>query len=294
MNRREFSSLIALGTIGFSMQKLTDLATWSRSLTATSTLPVLFVGHGNPMNAIEENEFVSGFRNIAASLPEVQAILVVSAHWLTKGTAVTAMTQPQTIHDFGGFPAELFAQQYPAPGSPELAKEVQELLQPTSVHLNQDWGLDHGTWTVLKHFYPKANLPVIQLSIDYTMSLEAHVALAGQLQALRNKGVLIIGSGNIVHNLGAVDFRHINDVGYAYDWAKEARTYVNQKIEASDLKALCDLKKGPAALQLAVPSTDHYIPMLYALGLKKPGEDLQFFNDKLLAGSLSMTSFQIG
>ena len=273
---------------------LKSLEYWSHTLKGSELTPSLFVGHGSPMNAIEKNEFVQGFLDTASELPEIQAILVISAHWLTKGTAVTAMGNPKTIHDFGGFPPELFAQQYPAPGSPQLAKEIKDLLINTPIHLDHEWGLDHGTWIILKHFYPNAAIPVVQFSIDYSQPLSYHFELAKQLISLRKKGVLIIGSGNIVHNLRAVDFSKINEVGYGYEWAHEARAYVNNCIRTENFKALQEIEQGPAALQMAIPTPDHYIPLLYILGLKNKDEELHFFNDKLLGGSLSMTSLKIG
>ena len=177
-------------------------------------MPVLFLGHGSPMNAIEENEFVRGFRDIAKTIPTPNAILCVSAHWFTKGTKVTAMEMPRTIHDFGGFPQALFDVQYPAKGSPSLAKETQALLAPTVVELDDKWGLDHGAWSVIKHLYPEANIPIIQMSIDYTQPAQYHYELAQQLASLRKKGILIIGSGNIVHNLRMVDFASIHKDDY--------------------------------------------------------------------------------
>ncbi|MFM6946271.1 MAG: 4,5-DOPA dioxygenase extradiol [Flavobacteriales bacterium] len=294
MERRKFTSLLTLSAIAMQIGDLKSLEKWSQTLKGTKLTPALFVGHGSPMNAIEENQFVAGFRTTAQKLPEIQAILVISAHWLTNGTAVTAMEKPKTIHDFGGFPAELFAQQYPAPGSPKLAQEIKALIPNTPIHLDHDWGLDHGTWTILKHFYPQANIPVVQFSIDYRQPLSYHFELAQQLRSLREKGVLIIGSGNIVHNLGAVDFSKINEVGYGYEWAHEARKFVNDCIIKEDYQALQNLKSAPKALQLAIPTPDHYIPLLYILGLKNGAEKVQLFNDELLAGSLSMTSLQIG
>ncbi|MFN5373108.1 MAG: 4,5-DOPA dioxygenase extradiol [Flavobacteriia bacterium] len=294
MNRREFSSLLTLSTLGFGMTSLKELSNWGATLTNTPPVPVLFIGHGSPMNAIEENQFVAGFRKVAKTLPEIQAILVISAHWLTRGTAVTAMQNPKTIHDFGGFPQALFEQQYPAPGSPELANDIKNLITSTHIHEDHEWGLDHGTWTILKHLYPSANIPVVQFYIDAQLNLQAHFELATQLQKLREKGVLIIGSGNIVHNLRAVDFSKINTVGYGYDWAHESRAFVNAQIIHRDFNKLLDLEAAPKSLKLAVPTTDHYIPLIYSLGLVRPSEDIQFFNDELLAGSLSMTSLQIG
>jgi 4,5-DOPA dioxygenase extradiol len=294
MERNTFLKLIGLSTIGLSMNSLADLNRMSHGFTKTQKTPVLFVGHGSPMNAIEENQFVQGFRNAAKSIPKPNAILCVSAHWLTNGTKVTAMGMPPTIHDFGGFPQALFDVQYPAPGSPELAMEAQKLLAPTHVDLDDAWGLDHGTWSVLKHFYPDADIPVIQLSIDYGKPMQWHFDLAKQLQTLREKGILIIGSGNMVHNLGRVDFSRINEVGYGHDWAIEARSVLNKELLDGNFQAMIDYQKGPKSLQLAIPTPDHYIPLLYTLGLKTKADELSLFNDQLLAGSLSMTSVRIG
>jgi 4,5-DOPA dioxygenase extradiol len=256
-------------------------------------MPVLFLGHGSPMNAIEENEFVSGFRNVAKTLPKPNAILCVSAHWFTRGTKVTAMQMPATIHDFGAFPKELFAVQYPAKGSPELAKMTEEILKPIQVELDDKWGLDHGAWCVIKHLYPDANIPVIQLSIDYTKPAAYHFAIAQQLQSLRHKGVLIIGSGNIIHNLGLVDFAHMHKDNYGFDWAIESRAKINQWLLDGNFEPIINYDKQGRAIALAVPSPDHYLPLIYVLGLKEKSESLSLFNDKLLAGSLSMTSVKI-
>ena len=273
---------------------LNDLQNISDHFPNTEKMPVLFLGHGSPMNAIEENQFVQGFRNISKEIPIPNAILCVSAHWFTNGTFVTAMEMPKTIHDFGGFPPELFAVQYPAKGSPELAKATSELLLPEIVHEDHSWGLDHGAWSVIRHLYPKADIPVIQLSIDYTKPTQYHFDLAKKLQKLREKGVLIIGSGNIVHNLRMVDFRNINTIGYGYDWAIEAREKTNNWLLDGDFQQLIDYQKQGNALQLAIPTPDHYLPLLYTLGLKEKSENLSLFNNELIAGSLSMTSVRIG
>ena len=290
MQRNKFISLLGLGSLSLAMVSLNDLFQFSSSLPNTEKMPILFIGHGNPMNAIEENSFVEGFRNTAKRLPKPTAVVCISAHWETKGTQVTAMEKPQTIHDFGGFPDALFAVQYPAPGSPELAKTVQELLAPTPVTLDQQWGLDHGTWTTLKHFFPRADVPIIQLSLDYTLSTQQHYELAKKLQILRSKGVLIVGSGNIIHNLRLVDFRNINKENYGFDWAIEARELTNKWILDGNHQALIDYKKQGNALQLAAPTPDHFLPLLYTLGLQEKTDRLELFNDKLVAGSLSMTS----
>lgn len=293
MNRKSFLKIIGLTPFLYSMKNINELYTTSQAFPNTEKMPVLFLGHGSPINAIEENQFVTGFRNVAKTLPKPNAILCVSAHWFTKRTKVTAMEMPQTIHDFGGFPQELFNVQYPAKGSPELAQITHELLLPTPVELDHEWGLDHGAWTVIKHLYPNADIPVIQLSIDYTKSAQYHFELAQKLQALRNKGILIIGSGNIVHNLRLVDFANFDRDNYGYDWAIEARETVNNYLIDGNYKPLIEYDKQSKALQMAIPSPDHYLPLIYTLGLQQKGESISLFNDKLVAGSLSMTSLKI-
>ncbi|TRX30859.1 4,5-DOPA dioxygenase extradiol [Flavobacterium sp. ZT3R18] len=275
------------------MNTLNDLHKIAGTFSNTEKMPVLFLGHGSPMNAIEENQFVTGFRNMAKTLPKPNAILCISAHWFTSGTKVTAMEIPRTIHDFGGFPQELFEVQYPAKGSPELAQVTQELLLPTAVELDEHWGLDHGAWSVIKHLYPDADIPVIQLSIDYTKSGQYHFELAQKLSALRSKGILIIGSGNIVHNLRLVDFPNFDKDNYGYDWAIEARESINNYLLDGNFQPLIDFEKQSKAFQLAIPTPDHYLPLIYTLGLKDKSEELSLFNDKLVAGSLSMTSVKI-
>jgi 4,5-DOPA dioxygenase extradiol len=294
MDRKEFLKLLSIIPItGFAM-KINELTNISQAFTNTEKMPVLFLGHGSPMNAIEENEFVTGFRNIAKTLPTPNTILCISAHWYTNGTKVTAMEMPKTIHDFGGFPKELFEVEYAAKGSPELANETKSILQPTPIELDEKWGLDHGAWSVIKHLYPNANIPVIQLSIDYTKQANYHFELAKKLDSLRNKGILIIGSGNIIHNLRLVDFPNFNKDNYGYDWAIEAREFVNNKLQQEDFTPLINYEKQIKSLQLAIPTPDHYLPLIYTLGLKQKGENIILFNDKLLAGSLSMTSLKIG
>ena len=276
------------------MQNLYSLNQFSESLPNTQRMPILFLGHGSPMNAIEENEFVAAFRNVAKTLPNPTAIICISAHWFTNGTKVTAMEMPQTIHDFGGFPQALFDVQYPAKGNPELAEATKLLLEPAMVELDEKWGLDHGAWSVLKHLYPKADIPVIQLSIDYTKPPQYHFDLAQKLSKLRDKGILIIGSGNIVHNLSLVDFRDFHKDDYGFDWAIEARSKFNGYLLNGDFQSLIDYQKESSAIQLAIPTPEHYLPLIYTLGLKQKSEELSLFNDKLLAGSLSMTSVRIG
>ena len=273
---------------------LNDLESITQQFNTTEKMPVLFLGHGSPMNAIEENQFVQGFRNISREIPKPNAILCISAHWFTNGTFVTAMQNPKTIHDFYGFPKELFEVNYPAPGSPELAKETAALLLPEIVEEDHSWGLDHGAWSVIKHLYPDAEIPVIQLSIDYTKPPQYHFDLAKKLQKLREKGILIIGSGNIVHNLRMVDWKNINTVGAGWDWAIEAREKTNNWLLEGNFQNLIDYHRQGVALQTAVPSPDHYLPLIYSLGLKEKSENLSLFNDELIGGSLSMTSVRIG
>jgi 4,5-DOPA dioxygenase extradiol len=270
-----------------TLHKITD------PLSSTEKMPVLFLGHGSPMNAIEENEFVNGFRDIAKTLPHPKAILCISAHWETRGTYLTAMPEPQTIHDFGGFPEKLFQVQYPAPGSPELAKETQKLIQKTTANLDFQWGLDHGAWSVIKHLYPKANVPVIEMSLDYFQTPLFHYELAKELALLREKGILIVGSGNIVHNLGILAWHKMNDV-YGYDWAMEANEKVKSLILEENHETLIKFKSLGKSFEMSVPTPEHYLPLLYALALKSKDDNLKFFNDKIVAGSLSMTSVKIG
>jgi len=203
------------------------------------------------------------------------------------------MEMPKTIHDFGGFPQALFDVQYPAKGSPLYAKETKNILAPALVELDDKWGLDHGAWSVIKHLYPKANIPVIQLSIDYTKPAQYHFELAQKLNKLRQKGILIIGSGNIIHNLGLVDFPNMHKDNYGFDWAIEARETINKYLLDGNYNPLINYQKESKALQLAIPSPEHYLPLIYSLGLQQKGETLSLFNDKLLAGSLSMTSIKI-
>jgi len=251
--------------------------------------PILFLGHGSPMNAIEENEFVTGFRNIAKKQNTPKAILCVSAHWETDGTKIAAMSKPRTIHDFGGFPKELFDVQYTAPGHPAFAKETQDVLSSRNAKLDYSWGLDHGAWSVIKHLYPAANVPVFQLSLDKKQTPEYHFDLAKDLISLRKKGALIVGSGNIVHNLGLVDWRRLNEQ-FSFDWAKEADSIIKSRISDGDFKSLAEFRKLGKSLSLAIPTPEHYLPLLYIFALKGKNEQINFFNDKPIAGALTMTS----
>lgn len=276
-----------------TVENLAALQAFAESFPATETMPGLFVGHGSPMNAIEDNHFVRGFREIAASLPKPRAILCISAHWFIDGTKVTAMEQPRTIHDFGGFPKELNEIQYAAPGSPELAKLAAEMAKPTAVNLDKNWGFDHGAWTVAMHMYPQADVPIVQLSVDRRLTPRGHFELGERLNALRQRGILILGSGNIVHNLRMVDFANFNRKNHGFDWAIEAREFVNRCIADGNYRPLWEYTQQGRAMQLAVPTPEHYLPLLYILGLKHDPAKHQLFNDEMLAGSLSMTSLKV-
>jgi 4,5-DOPA dioxygenase extradiol len=257
-------------------------------------MPVLFIGHGSPMNGIEDTEFSRRWEKMAEEIPVPSAVLVVSAHWLSQGTRITAMDFPRTIHDFGGFPRELYEVQYKAPGNPILAEATASLLHSTQVELDHDWGLDHGAWTVVRHMYPQANIPVLQLSIDYTKGPQFHYDLSKELYALRKKGVLIIGSGNMVHNLRMTAWDKINEPGFGYDWALQINDRFKQLISAGDFAPLINYENLGREAQLAIPTPEHYLPLLYALGLKGSKDNTSFFNDKAIAGSITMTSVRLG
>lgn len=274
--------------------KLRDLNKMTETLGSTERMPVLFLGHGSPMNAIEENDFVAGFRKIGSEIPRPNAVLCISAHWETKGTYVTAMEKPRTIHDFGGFPKALFDVQYPAPGSPELARETRDLVKKTTVGLDESqWGLDHGAWSVIKHLYPDADVPVIQMSLDYSQTPQYHYELARELAALREKGILIVGSGNMVHNLRKVAWDRLNDKDFGFDWAIEASEKMKSHIQSGDHEPLINFRAQGKAFDLAIPTPEHYLPLLYALALQEKGETVSLFNDRAVAGALTMTSVKI-
>ncbi len=293
MDRKTFTKFLSLIPVTGVGMKLNELNKMTQQFDSTERMPVLFLGHGSPMNAIEENEFVQEWREIGKTLPKPNAVLCVSAHWETKGTFVTAMEKPKTIHDFGGFSKELYEVQYPVPGSPELAKEAKSIINKTEIGLDDKWGLDHGAWSVIKHLYPDADVPVIQLSLDYQRSPEYHYELAKELAPLRNKGVLIIGSGNMVHNLRMVDWKRLNEVNYSYDWASEASEKMKKFILCGDHKKLINYQSQGKEFNLAIPTPEHYLPLLYALALKQENEMISLFNDKAVGGSLTMTSVKI-
>ncbi len=278
-----------------SINTLSHFKTFTDTLaTEAHTMPVLFVGHGSPMNGIEDNEFSTRWSSMAKEIPVPKAVLVVSAHWFTKGTHITAMDFPKTIHDFGGFPKALFDVQYPAPGNPTLAKETADLIHSTKVELSHDWGLDHGTWSIVRHMYPLANIPVLQLSIDYTKDATYHYQLAREIYNLRKKGVLIIGSGNMVHNLRMAAWDKLTEPEYGYDWAKQMNaTFKTLIVNGSHDKLIHYEGLGKEAL-LAIPTPEHFLPLIYTLGLQGKNEVVSFFNDKAVGGSLTMTSVKFG
>ncbi|HEY6502774.1 MAG TPA: 4,5-DOPA dioxygenase extradiol [Chitinophagaceae bacterium] len=292
MKRKEFLTILtgvtAMSGLG-AFKKFTDGLNEQ-----DEKMPVLFIGHGSPMNGIENNEFSLQWEKMGKELQPPKAVLVVSAHWLTNGTHITAMEHPKTIHDFGGFPQELFEVQYPAPGDAQLANETKELIRSTNVGLNHDWGLDHGAWSVVRRMYPDATIPVLQLSIDYSKPASYHYNLAKELAALRKKGVLIIGSGNMVHNLRMVAWDKFNEPNYGYDWAIEMHELFKKKITDGDHPALMNYETLSKSAKLAIPTPDHYYPLMYTLGLQEKNEEPVFFNDKLVAGSLNMTSVKFG
>lgn len=274
------------------MTTLNQFKNFASDLPQTALMPVLFMGHGSPMNGIEINEFSAKWTAIAKNIPTPQVVLVISAHWFTKGTRITAMDLPPTIHDFGGFPQALFDVQYPAPGNPQLAKEIAALIKSTSIILDHDWGLDHGAWTVIKHMYPNADIPILQLSIDYTKGANYHYDLAKELSDLRKKGVLILGSGNMVHNLRMMSWEMIN--GGGYDWAIEANEKFKKAILNKDHNSLVNFQTMGSDVMLGIPTPEHYLPLMYTLGLQNEHEEAIIFNDKAVGGSLTMTSVQIG
>jgi 4,5-DOPA dioxygenase extradiol len=290
MNRKQFLSSLAMIPLTATAMKLNDLMQSAQPMERTAPMPVFFIGHGSPMNAIETNEFTDGWRSIVKTIPKPKAIVCISAHWETNGTMVTAMAKPKTIHDFGGFPQQLYDVQYPAPGNPELAKEMQQMIKGTPVGLDASWGLDHGAWSVISQMYPDASVPVIQMSLDYTKSARQQYDLAKELGALREKGILIIGSGNMVHNLRAVDWSGKTS---GFDWALEANARFKKLILDNEHQQLINYLDLESAVKLAIPTPEHYLPLLYVLALKKKNENVTFFTDQLVMGSISMTTVKI-
>ncbi len=271
---------------------LHDLDQLTRPWKADTRMPALFIGHGSPMNALEDNAFTRDLQQWGKGLPRPKAVLVVSAHWETRGSWVSVAQQPATIHDFGGFPKALFEVQYPAPGAPEEARMAAEVAASFHVGLDSDYGLDHGAWSVLRHLFPNADVPVFQLSLDHFQGPEYHYRLAKQLLPLRERGVLILGSGNLVHNLGILNCRDPNAT--PFDWAAEFDTQAAESLEKRDHSLLL---KGPtlsAAARLAIPTAEHFLPLLYTAALQTPEDDLRYIHEGFQHGSISMRSFQVG
>jgi 4,5-DOPA dioxygenase extradiol len=295
MNRQDFLHTL-FGVLLFSKNMdLTDFQKVTDKLSKSNKLPALFIGHGSPMNAIQENAFTKRMNQLGKEiLSEYQpkAILVVSAHWLTRGSYVCNVPEPEIIYDFGGFPEELYKVQYPAKGSPELAKEVIKL----SSHIKEtdQWGLDHGAWTILKHIFPKAQIPVFQLSIDFYQPLRYHLELANQLKKIREKGVLVVGSGNVVHNIRMSVPYLMSNNPKPLDWAIEFDEWVKGNLITKNYEALLQYDKMGNAAKLSVPSTDHYIPMLYTVGITDSDENIQQVFEEVSYGGMSMRAFRIG
>jgi len=252
-------------------------------------MPALFIGHGSPMNAIEDNEFSRAWRRIAQSFPKPEAILCLSAHWETDGTYVTAMRKPRTVHDFSGFPQALFELEYPAPGDPKLAERIRQTVEGVAIKPDFDWGLDHGAWSILCRMYPQADIPVVQLSLDRSKPAQFHYDLGKALKSLRNQGVLILGSGNIVHNLGAAIWKDI-----AHAWASDFDQQIRRLILADEHDAIINYQGLGEAARLSIPSFDHFCPLLPVLGLQGKGEAVTFFCEKVTLGAISMRSALIG
>lgn len=255
-------------------------------------LPAIFFGHGNPMNAVLHNGYTEGWQRIGMQTPKPRAILCISAHWFIPETDVTVSTAPRTIHDFGGFPQELYQVQYPAPGDPELARRVQQMLAPLTVLLDNSWGLDHGAWSVLRHVYPDADVPVVQLSIDERQPAQFHYEIGRKLAPLREEGVLIVGSGNLVHNLHTYAWgRHMPD---PYDWAVQFETEAKAMILAGEYKPLIEYERLGREAMLSIPTPDHYLPMLYVIATRQQGEVITFPVEGVDGGSISMLTVQVG
>ncbi len=305
MNRRNFLINTGIGiscgliATAYSIQKglpfmnqlLKSLQDTDGLLQTQQKMPVLFIGHGSPMNAIANNSYTQKLTSLGQSLPRPKCILMISAHWLTQGTYVTQSLRPQTIHDFGGFPQELFDVQYPAPGHPEAALLVQQTIHnPTVSGDREQWGLDHGTWSVLKHMYPQADIPVVQLSIDINKPPEYHFEIGQQLSALRDKGVMIMGSGNLVHNLRKIQW---DEKAKPYEWATEFDEWTKTKLVQRDYKALLNDVHLSEAGRLSVPSMDHYYPLNYILGAATPKDELKFEFEEMQNGSISMRSISL-
>lgn len=292
MDRRRFLGLTALAAGGASAMNLKEFAQQARDLGRGPRMPSLFIGHGNPMNALYDNAFTQHLAQLGRTLDRPKAVLVVSAHWLTPGRTLVAVNpRPETIHDFAGFPDALFQVQYPAPGAPEAARRTAAAVSSFQLHEDHDMGLDHGAWSILKHIWPAADVPVFQLSLNWGMSTARHHALARELTVLRNDGILILGSGNVVHNLGQVNW---NAPEATYDWALEFDTFVADKVAGGDHAALVNYESLGAVARMAHPTNDHYLPLLYTVGASSGEEPHTLLHSGMDMGSISMRSFRLG
>jgi 4,5-DOPA dioxygenase extradiol len=290
MKRKKFLKSLLLLPAGALAMKLADFQKNASGFSASQKMPVLFIGHGNPMNAIYDNDFTRSLTSLGQRLERPTAILVVSAHWLTRGqTSVSVNPGPETIYDFYGFPPELYQVKYGAPGSPAMAKELVQTVQSIQVHEDHEMGFDHGAWTILKFIFPEADIPVFQMSIDWNRPPQWHFNLAAELKKLREKGVLIIGSGNIVHNLRIMDFQNEN---LQFDWAVEFDEAVKAKIGSKDFESLVNYTSMGRAAQLSIPTNDHYLPMLYSLGVLDKSEEVNYTYERVQNGSISMRCFE--
>jgi 4,5-DOPA dioxygenase extradiol len=291
MKRYDFIKQITLGTLS-----MVAIDTWAKGIRDLPDyefkLPVLFIGHGSPMNAIETNDFTQTLVQLGEKLPKPNAILCISAHWTTKGTYVNVSPNPKMIYDMYGFPKELYEVDYPAKGAPAIAKEIPDLILNSKIKTDTEWGFDHGTWSILKHLYPKVDVPVFQMSIDYNKPMQFHYDLAKQLNSLRKKRVLIIGSGNLTHNLRIVDFPNINAT--PRDWALEFDSKIKQYIDNRNHQAIIHYEKIGASAKLAVPEPSHFFPLIYALALQDNNEEISYFYEKIHYGTLSMRGVKIG
>ena len=288
LTRREtiFGILVSIGAVVLGRRIM------SNGIGDTDTMPVLFLGHGNPMNAIENNAFTKSLNKLGESLPRPQAVLMISAHWETNGIYVTGMEKPKTIHDFGGFPQKLFEVQYPAPGAPEIAKSVSNEIEKPNIEIDMDkWGLDHGTWSVLKHIFPNADVPVFQLSLDRTKPMAFHFEMGQKLKYLREQGVMIIGSGNIVHNLREVNWK---PDAKPYEWAMEFDKWVKDRIDQKDYKSLFQDALNSQAGKLSIPTLEHYLPLLYTLGASDESDKLTYDYEGIEMSSISMRCLRLG
>lgn len=292
MDRKKFIGTLAAMPLMYSFMKLNKLENIGDNLPKTEKMPVLFIGHGHPINAIKNNSFTQTLNKLKSSIETPKAIMVISAHWETKGTFVSTNPSPKTIYDFGKFNDDLFKVKYEPKGHPELAQEIQKLGSAYQFNTDIEMGLDHGAWTVLKHIYPKADIPVFQMSMDYTKNAQHHFELAQSLKELRKKGVLIIGSGNITHNLGILNWQ--NEIAQPFDWAKEFDQTVKEQIEKRDFLSLVNYQKFGRIAEISIPTPDHYLPMIYSLGLADKDEPIEHFFEEIHYASISMRCFRIG